>query len=110
MNTLVAVTLRTSTIEGATLLTVILIVVNLRGLRIARASTQKQTQIQVRFKMVISHDTVVGFLRAAGRAAAGRAIRRVRVRVSDASGSIAVEQKIWIFSTVAELVEALNRS
>ena len=36
-----------------------------------------------------SHDTVVGFLRQAGYA-----IRRVRVRLSDASG-VAVEEKIW---------------
>jgi hypothetical protein len=36
-----------------------------------------------------SHDSVVGFLRAAGSA-----IRCVRVRLSDASG-LAVEEKIW---------------
>jgi hypothetical protein len=36
-----------------------------------------------------SHDTVVAFLRQTGRA-----IRRVRVRLSDASG-VAVEEKIW---------------
>ena len=36
-----------------------------------------------------SHDTVVAFLRQAGRA-----IRRVRVRLSDPSG-VAVEERIW---------------
>jgi hypothetical protein len=36
-----------------------------------------------------SHDTVVAFLRQAGRA-----IRRVRLRLSDASG-VTVEEKIW---------------
>ena len=48
-----------------------------------------------------SHDTVVAFLRAAGPA-----IVRVRVRLSDASG-VAVEERIWFNDSTdaAELAE-----
>ena len=46
-------------------------------------------------RLLTSHDTVVAFLRAAGCA-----IVRVRVRLSDTSG-VAVEERIWFNDTDA---------
>jgi hypothetical protein len=61
-------------------------------------------------RMRTSHDTVVAFL-----CHTGRAIRRVRVKLSDASG-VAVEERIWFNDSTdaaalaEEVAEHISRS